>query len=176
MPDGSGDDVMIESLVSGFTAKLNRSEFAPPGLVASSRRIPGLVIRLAGTNTVSCVELTNVTANVEEPNFTVVAARNPLPLMVSVKPGPPAVAELGLTEEMVGLGGLIVKMKVLEALPEDSTVTNAVPDDASRLVGTDAVNCVALTKVVANADPFHCTTDPGVKPFPLTVRVKEGNG
>src|SRR5437660_283507 len=36
----------------------------------------------------------------------------------------------------------------------------------------EAVNCVAPTKAVANAAPFHRTVEPFKKPDPFTVRVK----
>ena len=42
---------------------------------------------------------------------------------------------------------------------------------AARMV---AVSWVALTKVVVRLLPFHCTTDAGIKPLPVTVRVNAG--
>jgi hypothetical protein len=60
------------------------------------------------------------------------------------------------------------------APPGFATVTLAVPDEAIRLAGTEAVNCVALTNVVESAEPFHCAVDPDTNPAPLTVRVNAG--
>jgi hypothetical protein len=45
------------------------------------------------------------------------------------------------------------------------------PAEAIRAAGTDAVSCVALTKVVASAVPFQSTIAPEMKPVPLTERV-----
>ena len=41
-----------------------------------------------------------------------------------------------------------------------------------KLAGTVAISWVALRKVVASEDPFHCTVEPLWKFVPLTVRVK----
>ena len=55
--------------------------------------------------------------------------------------------------------------------PGFTTVTVAMPAEAIRAAETEAVSCVALTKVVASAVPFHCTTAPEMKPVPFTVSV-----
>ena len=82
-----------------------------------------------------------------------------------------------------GLAVVIVKNRVLEVPPPGAgvkTVTLAVGRvidpgilamSAARMV---AVSLVALTKVVVRLLPFHCTTDAGTKPLPVTVRVKAG--
>jgi hypothetical protein len=41
----------------------------------------------------------------------------------------------------------------------------------NRAAGVTAVNCVAFPKVVARGVPASCTTDCGVNPAPVTVRV-----
>jgi hypothetical protein len=99
-----------------------------------------------------------------------------VPLIVSVKPPLPVIAELGFSEVMTGYGGPIVKLALLETSPPDSTVTVPVPGEAMRFAGTDAVNWVELTKAVANADPFHATIAPLAKPLPFTVTARDGNG
>jgi hypothetical protein len=48
----------------------------------------------------------------------------------------------------------------------------AVPGVASKEAGTSAVNCWPVTYVVASVAPFHCTTEAGRKPQPLTDRLK----
>src|SRR5262245_55415112 len=53
-----------------------------------------------------------------------------------------------------------------------TTVTLAVPADATSVAGIVAVNCVALTKIVVRVLPFHRTLEPLTKPVPLTVNVK----
>jgi hypothetical protein len=52
---------------------------------------------------VSCVELRTVVAGVVPPKLTTEAATKFVPLTVSVKPAPPAVALLGEIEAIVGL-------------------------------------------------------------------------
>ena len=51
------------------------------------------------------------------------------------------------------------------------TVTCAVPALVKSVAGICAVSCVALTKVVARLLPFQRTTEPLMKPVPLTVKV-----
>src|SRR5580698_6765693 len=45
------------------------------------------------------------------------------------------------------------------------------PMFAIRLAATDAVNWVALTKVVGSVAPFHWTCAPETNPVPFTVSV-----
>jgi hypothetical protein len=103
-------------------------------------------MKLAGTATVNCVALTNVgdrlaknsgvpLQKTEEPE------KNPVPLTVSVKAGPPAVTEVGLTLVITGRGRLILKKGPgEEAPPGFTTVILAFPGVAIRLAGTAAVN------------------------------------
>ena len=57
----------------------------------------------------------------------------------------PAVADNGTSAEIVGGGGLIVKVTPLEGVPpEFRAVMAAVPVVWIRDAGTEAVNCVAL--------------------------------
>ena len=100
-----------------------------------------------------------------------------LPLTVSVKPAPPAVAEVGLMLVMLGtgFGSLMVKVTEFE-LPSNKvkTVMAAVPALAMSLAEISAVSLLKLEKVVGRSAPFQRTTDRGVKLLPLTVRVKAG--
>ncbi len=100
----------------------------------------------------------------------------PLPLTVSVKAAPPAVREVGLMLEIAGTGGsLIVKVWALEVPPAGAglnTVTVAVPAAAMSEAGIAAVSRVEETYVVVRLAPFHWTTEPELKPLPLTVSVK----
>ena len=79
-----------------------RFETIPPGFVTATNWLPGVPIRLAGTNAVNCAALTKVVAKAKLPIWAVAPERNPVPLTVRVKPGPPAVTELGLREAMEG--------------------------------------------------------------------------
>ena len=55
------------------------------------------------------------------------------------------------------------------------TATPAVPTEVKSAAGIVAVNCVALTNVVARVEPFHRTVAPETKPAPVTVKVKAGD-
>jgi hypothetical protein len=55
--------------------------------------------------------------------------------------------------------------------PGFTTVTVAVPAAEIRSAGTKATSCVALTKLVDSAVPFHVTWAPERKPVPFTVSV-----
>lgn len=68
-----------------------------------------------------------------------------------------------------GADAFTVKAAALEAPPPGDglvTVTCAVALAAMAAAGTTAVNCVALTKVVASGVVFHKTDDAGRKPLP----------
>ena len=55
-----------------------------------------------------------------------------------------------------------------------ATVMLAVPVVATSAAGTFAVNCDALTKVVARALPFQFTVAPETNQVPFAVRVNDG--
>ncbi len=67
----------------------------------------------------------------------------------------------------------IMKGALIDVAPPETTVMAAFPGVITKLAGTVAVNCVALTKVVDNCEPFHSTTAPGVNPLPFTNNVKD---
>src|SRR5580704_11015754 len=59
---------------------------------------------------------------------------------------------------------------LLETAPAAfETVMPAEPIAWTSGPGTDAINCVALTNVVASGEPFHSTVAPVTKLAPLTV-------
>jgi hypothetical protein len=101
-----------------------------------------------------------------------------LPLTVSVKAAPPAVADAGLRPVVAGTGfviALIVNICALEVPPPGAglnTVTVAVPADTMSAAVIAAVSWVEDRYVVVRPAPFHCTTEPLIKLLPLTVRVK----
>jgi hypothetical protein len=72
---------------------------------------------------------------------------------------------------MVGVGTDIVNVSALDVALFSDTVTWAVPGVVIRLASTGAVSSVELTKLVASAEPFHCTTAPETKSLPFTVKV-----
>src|ERR1019366_3395121 len=95
-----------------------------------------------------------------------------VPLIVSVKAGPPAFAELGFRFVIVGGGGLMVNVAPADVPPAVVTVTLAVPAAAIRLAGPGAVRLVALPNVVVSAVVPHFAAAPETKFVPVIVRVK----
>ena len=97
-----------------------------------------------------------------------------MPLTVNVNCGPPAVAQVGLVEVIVG-DALIVNVTAFDVPPQGVTmVIEAVPGVAISEAGTVAVSCVEETNVVVNAVPFHFTVEPETKLVPFTVNVNCG--
>ncbi len=94
--------------------------------------------------------------------------------MVSENAGPPGAAAGGARDVITGVGGVMVNVSALETRLPLLAVTVADPDCAIRFAVTPAVNCVALTNVVAMAVEFQLTVVLAVKPLPVTVSVKAG--
>jgi hypothetical protein len=107
-------------------------------------------------------------------HFTVDPLTKPVPLTVRVKLALPAVTEFGL-RLVIASAVLTVNVAGADAAPPVlATVTLAVPALAMSAAGTEAVTCVAETKVVVRAVPFQFTVEPLTNPEPVTVRVKVG--
>jgi len=133
--------------------------------------VPGVAMRLAVTWAVNCAALTKVVVSAVLFQWTTAVEINPAPFTVSVKEGPPAATELGLSEMITGPEEM-VKVAFPDVTPFSTTVTFTVPGSAMRLAATCAVSCVALTKVVGNELLFHLTTALEINPEPFTVSVK----
>jgi hypothetical protein len=86
----------------GLIVKPTALEADPPGLVTLTLALPAAAIRLAATDAVSCVALTNVVGMAVPFHLTVEPDKKPVPFTVRVKAAPPAVAEVGLTPVMPG--------------------------------------------------------------------------
>jgi hypothetical protein len=90
-------------LMVGATLMVN---VAAPELVAQvptvTEAVPGVAMSVAGTVAVSCVAETNVVASGLPFQFTVEVETKLLPFTVSVKSGPPAPVQFGLSELIVG--------------------------------------------------------------------------
>ena len=159
---------------SAATVKLAAPEVTPFSTTVTDA-VPGVAMRLAVTWAVNCVEFTKVVLSDVPFQSTTAPETKPMPFTVKVKATPPAAAVLGLREVMAGPGAM-VKVTPLEATPFSATVTVAEPAVVTRLAGTWAVNCVALTNVVVrDVVPevlVHCTVAPETKPEPLTVSAK----
>jgi hypothetical protein len=71
---------------------------------------------------------------------------NPEPFTVRMNSAAPALAEFGLSPEIAGTAGAMVKATAFDApAPVVTTVTLTLPGEAIRLADMDAVSCVALT-------------------------------
>jgi hypothetical protein len=102
---------------------------------------------------------------------------NPVPVTISVKAGPPAVACDGVSAVTTGGPVEMVKDKLVDCPPPGAgldTVTAAVPDCTRSLARMAAVTTDELTKVVTRALLFQFTTAPLTKFDPLIVSVKAG--
>src|SRR5438552_16680242 len=123
---------------------------------------------LEGMAAVTCVPLTKVVVRAAPFHCTTAPETKLLPLTVSVKAAPPAVALFGTRVVRVGTGlvEVIVTLRALEVPPPGAgltTVTGAVPAAAMSLAGMAAVSAVTLTKAVGHAEPVHWTTEPDRK-------------
>lgn len=97
------------------------------------------------------------------------------PATVSVKAGPPGTTKEGDREMTLGTGLLMAKEMAFDVPPAGpvlKTLTCAVPAVATSLPGIEACNVVLFAKPVVRSEPFQRTTEPEIKPLPLTVRVK----
>ena len=152
--------------------KVRAPEAALPGFRTVTLAEPAAAIAEAGTWAVSWVALTKAVASGEPFHCTVAPETKLLPLTVRVKAGLPAVAPTGDRDARVGAAVETVNVRALEeALPGFRTMTLAEPAAVILAAGIWAVSWVALTKVVAIDEPFHCTVEPETKPLPLTVRL-----
>ena len=105
-----------------------------------------------------------------------------VPFTVKVNTGAPAVTLAGESEVMAGTGlvetELMVNTDTFDVPPPGvglNTVILAVPATATNVTLTDAVSCVALINVVANAVPFQLMTELLIKLAPVTVSINAGS-
>ena len=94
--------------------------------------------------------------------------------MVSVNAAPPAMAELGFKDAIVGAGLLTANASPLDVPPPGAgveTVTVTVPPVAMSAAVIAACKVVPETNVVVRAIPFHCTVEEDTKLEPVTVSV-----
>jgi hypothetical protein len=112
---------LIEVVVGTGLLMVNVTAFdVPPpgaGFTTVTDAVPALAIRAAGTVAVSCVALTNVVVSAVPFQFTVEPETNLVPFTVNVNCAPPAVAEVGLIDVIVGTGLLMVMTSVAVPVP-----------------------------------------------------------
>src|SRR5882724_2114757 len=169
---------IFESEGSGLLiVSVKAVEVPPPGagLTTVIEMVPEEATSLAGIAAVSWVLLTNAVLLLELFTRTTELATKLPPLSVSVNPALPALILAGEILESEGDGLLIVRARAAEIPPPGAgfaTVIESVPEEATSLAGIAAVSCVLLTKVVVRFAPLARTTEPGMKPLPVSVRVK----
>ncbi len=132
------------------------------------RSDPGMVA-------INLVLLTKVVARALPFHRTCEPGTKPLPLTVSWKLVVSTQTAVGETLEMYGVGLLMVKVRGLDAPPQDDgleTVMLAVPAVAMSEAGMEAYRYVLPPTVVDRGLPFHRTCAPGTKFVPYTTRVK----
>jgi len=104
------------------------------------------------------------------------AATNPLPVTVRVSALDPTPAEAGRIDAITGRGFGVTENEIPAEVPPPGVGLTIVmvsePVAVRSEAGIAAVNCVALTNVVARFDPLHCTCDPATNPLPFNVSVK----
>lgn len=100
---------------------------APPGagFVTVTFALPAVEMSAAEIVAVTCVELTKVVALATPFQFTMVVSLKLVPLTVSAKVAPPAVAEVGAMPVKVGIVLLIVTVVVADVSGKGSTVVSA---------------------------------------------------
>lgn len=117
---------------AGLTAKEAGAEACVSELTTVMDAFVCAAIRPGATVAVSCVVETQVVGRLVLFHRTEALETKPVPLTVSVKPGPPACAEDGLSELICGGGALIAKLDAAEVCPSGlATVTLAEPDAAT---------------------------------------------
>src|SRR5450755_4323859 len=174
-----GDTVVMvgTGLFATVIAKLTAFEVPPTGagFATVTGGVPTAVTSPARTCAVNFVALTNVVVLALSLKFTTDVVTKFVPFTVNVKAPEPAVALFGCNVVIVGTGLFTVKMAEFDVPPPGAglvTVTPGVPAVLMSLARMEAVNCVALTKVVARALPLKLTTDEFMKFVPITVSVK----
>lgn len=135
---GTGLVISAKCVPAGEIVNVAAFDVPPPGagLETVTLAVPGLAISAAAMAAVNCVPLTKVVVRFEPFHCTVEVATKLLPLTVSTKAAPNAVALFGLRVETAGTGLLIVVIVKVCALdvppPGDglTTVRLIVPADA----------------------------------------------
>jgi hypothetical protein len=99
-----------ELVISGVAAIVNVCAFdvPPHGVTTMIDAVPAVAIRGAGTVAVSCVDETNVVVSTVAFHFTVEPETKLVPFTVKVNCGPPAVAQVGLSELTVGTALIVI--------------------------------------------------------------------
>ena len=107
-------------VIAGVAAIVNVCAFdvPPHGVTTVIEAVPVVAMRAAGTVAVSCAAETNVVVSGFPFQFTVEPETKLVPLTVNVTCGPPAVAQVGLSEPIVGTARIVITSVALAELQE----------------------------------------------------------
>jgi len=153
-------ELVIEAVVS--TGNVIAFDVPPHGLTMVIEAEPGLAMRVTDTVAVSSVEETNVVGSALPFQFTIEVETKFVPFTVKVNCVSPALAQVGLSEVMIGVA-LMVKITAPDVPPHPLTVIEAVPGVIMRSVVTMAVSCFLDTNVVVSGVSFQYTVSPWMK-------------
>jgi hypothetical protein len=96
-------------VITGVAAIVNvlAPDVPPHGVTTVIEAVPAVAMRADGTVAVSCVAETNVVVTVVPFHFTVEPETKFVPFTVNVNCAPPAVAQVGLSELIVGVAPIV---------------------------------------------------------------------
>ena len=105
-------------VITGVAAivKVAGLDVAPQGLTTVIEAVPAVAMREASTVAVSWVEETNVVVSAVPFQFTVEPETKLVPFTVNVNCAPPAVAQVGLSELIVGTALIVITSVALAVL------------------------------------------------------------
>jgi hypothetical protein len=175
VPPMTEEGVRVRDVSTGRTSNPAAFETPPPGAGLETVTLTVFAAEMSAAETDACssVPETKVVARSEPFHRTFEPEIKLLPSTVSVKEGPPEIAQEGLRPMTEGWGFLTSKETALERPPSGfCTVTGNVPAAATSDAAMAAFTCVADTKVVVRSEPFHRTFEPETKRSPVTVSVK----
>lgn len=135
--------------------------------------VPEKAVSAAVIAAVSRVAFTNVVMRGEPFQFTTSPFTKPVPFTVSVRPvGAQKGVDVGEIDEITGA---TTENEIALEVPPPGAGLNAVTGtDATEAISAAEIaawSSVELTYVVGRVTPFHCTTEQGTKPVPVTLNV-----
>jgi hypothetical protein len=101
-------------------------------------------MRAAGTVAVSCAAETNVVTSGVPFQFTVEPETKLVPFTVSVNCGPPAVAQVGLSELIVGTARIVITSVALAELQEPAPLLAVIVTLVAAVVGVPEITPVLI--------------------------------
>src|SRR5450756_829893 len=133
--------------VDGITVNVIGLVTSPLGLVTVIGTTPAFTSKLAGTDALTCPASPNVVSTAVPFQRTTQLAAKLVPVMTIASAAVPAPAEAGVSERMVGRGGSIARVTLLDTAPPGfKTVTLALTParTLTRSAVTNPVTCVPL--------------------------------